>query len=514
MNETPDASAFAAAPDDTDQQTPQGEMTSQPDTPAHEGDAPAERITTSTKLVRMAEAAYTFGIDDRGEPYAARRDHAPHLAYMLRDGKLGLRQHLAREFYDLEGRAASQSALADAMAVLHGKALLEPPRELHLRVADHDGSIWIDLGNAEGDVVEVTPSRVDMHKSAPVMFKRTEVGLPMAAPEPGGNIFDLFAFLNVQRIDQAPLLAALVAAFIPDMQHPIVTFTGEQGTGKTTAASLLMSLIDPSAAPTRKPPRGPEEFVNQMHGTWVVAFDNLSTVPIWLSDSLCRAVTGEGDVRRQLHTDSGQIVFSFKRPIMLTGIDFAGIRGDLADRLLLVELRRIPDTERLSESDLKRRWEAARPKLLGALLNLVAQVRQLLPKLQLTEMTRLADFVRVLTAVDQILDTKGLAHYRSQSAVLAADSLSTSPVAERIQAVREDFLGTGAELLARLAPDDPDERLPKGWPANARAVTSALVRDAPSLRKNGWRIDDRGLNRTGTKVWHILPPDATCMHGL
>src|SRR5215471_21602661 len=32
---------------------------------------------------------------------------------------------------------------------------------------------------------------------------------------------------------------------------------------------------------------------------------NVSAVPDWLSDTLCRAVTGDGDVGRQLYTDAG-----------------------------------------------------------------------------------------------------------------------------------------------------------------------------------------------------------------
>jgi hypothetical protein len=46
--------------------------------------------------------------------------------------------------------------------------------------------------------------------------------------------------------------------------------------------------------------------------------DNLSTVPDWLSDSICRAVTGDGDVRRKLYTDGEHAVFSFRRAVAIT----------------------------------------------------------------------------------------------------------------------------------------------------------------------------------------------------
>lgn len=509
MNQPPDASAFDAAPDDTDQAHPDSGHGDQ-----QTENQPADRVTANTKLVRMAESGYRFGISDTGEPFASLVDGAQHLAFPLRGGRLGLREQLAYDYYRAEGKAASQSALSDALAVLTGKARGESETELHIRTAKHGDSIWIDRNTAAGDVIEVTPERINLRQSAPVMFKRTQVGKELPVPEQGGNVLELFTFLNVQPIDQAPLLAALVAAFIPEIQHPIVTFTGEQGTGKTTAAKLLVSLTDPSAAPTRKPPRDGEALVNTMQSSWVVAFDNLSTVPLWLSDALCRAVTGEADVRRQMYTDSDSVVFRFMKPMMLTGIDFAGLRGDLAERLLMVELHRIEDTRRRSETALQQEWEAARPRLFGSLLELTAQVLRILPELQLRELGRLADYGRILAAVDKVLGTDGLTRYRSQSAELAADSLSSSPVSERLLAIQPDFFGTSAQLLTELAPADPDERLPKGWPANGRAVTSALTRDAPSLRKNGWRVDDRGLNRDGTKVWHILAPDRHCSHGV
>jgi hypothetical protein len=64
-------------------------------------------------------------------------------------------------------------------------------------------------------------------------------------------------------------------------------------------------------------------------GLLVVALDNLDVVPAWLSDALCRAVTGEAVVRRALYTDSGLSVIAFRRLVILTAIDAGAMRGDL-----------------------------------------------------------------------------------------------------------------------------------------------------------------------------------------
>lgn len=56
----------------------------------------------------------------------------------------------------------------------------------------------------------------------------------------------------------------------------------------------------PSPVPLRQSPRDADSWVTAAAGSWVVALDNLSAIPPWLSDSLCRAATGDGNVKRAL----------------------------------------------------------------------------------------------------------------------------------------------------------------------------------------------------------------------
>ena len=65
----------------------------------------------------------------------------------------------------------------------------------------------------------------------------------------------------------------------------------------------------------------------------VVALDNVSTVPEWLSDALCRAVTGDGLTSRALYSDADVSVLTFRRVLAMTSIDAGALRGDLGERL-------------------------------------------------------------------------------------------------------------------------------------------------------------------------------------
>ena len=165
---------------------------------------------------------------------------------------------------------------------------------------------------------------------------------------------------------------------------------------KPLALTTLVSLIDPSPAPARENPRDAESWITQAQGSWLVGLDNLSTVPDWLSDAMCRAVTGDGDVRRRLYTDGELVVFSFRRVLAVTSIDLGALRGDLADRMLPVSLHTIDTKARKRESEGKADWQREHPRALGALLDLAADVFAALPSIKLAELPRMADFAEVL----------------------------------------------------------------------------------------------------------------------
>ena len=120
----------------------------------------------------------------------------------------------------------------------------------------------------------------------------------------------------------------------------------------------------------------------------------------------------------------------------------------------------------------------------------------------------MADFAKVLAAVDDVLGTNGLDRYRERSKQVAADTLDEPFVAELIERKLSFTDKTSAEILSVLTPAAPDWKPPKEWPKNARAVTGQLTRHAPALRAQGWFIeDDAGRNHRNRVQWTIRPPE-------
>ncbi|MEX0426892.1 hypothetical protein AB3X52_04600 [Nocardioides sp. DS6] len=465
----------------------------------------------------LAEERYDFGCTEDGHPYAVPRPDGPvlnvgHVVRLLRGGQVSLRTELAAAYRADTGKVPGQQALTDALSVIEGMAHEAEPRPVAIRVAaDEYGTRWLDLGDKDGRVVVLKEAGgwEVLHNTDGTMFRRTKLTGALPVPLRGGQLDRLWSVLNVAAADRPLVLGWLVAAIIcPDIPHPVLALFGEQGTGKSSACRRLVSLVDPSPVPLRKPPKEPESWVTAALGSWVVGLDNLSAVPDWLSDSLCRAVTGDGDVRRQLYTDDGLAVFAFRRAVILNGIDVGALRGDLADRTLTVNLDVIPERDRLPESELDEAWELAYPLILGALLDQCCAVLLRLPSVRLGTSPRMADFARILAALDQINGSDGLARYLGQARSLAEDTIDAdSFLAALRKTVTREFTGTSADLLAHVEHRLGGEgwRAPKDWPSS-RTVTALLRRNAPGLRRLGWTVETQPRSRdSGVLRWHLRP---------
>lgn len=466
---------------------------------------PVERRSVAAQLVDLARAHYQLGITDADEAFGVTADR-PHIALPLRGGKTGLRAELARRFFADTNTVASQQALADAGMVLEGYAAQEQPRRVFLRVGEHQGAVYIDTGDTEGTVIRIAGGQWETVPVAPVLFRRTRLTGELPVPIRGKGGPRLWEFIGIAPEDRPILLAVLVAALVQvDVPHVVLHLAAEQGSAKSTTTRNLVDLIDPSSVPLRQPPRDPATWVTAASASWVVGLDNLAgDIDGWFSESLCRASTGDGDVRRALYTDSDVSVTSFRRCVIGNGIDVTPVKGDLAERFVTVKLPRI--THRRTESEYDAAWREARPEIFAALLDLAAKVHNLLPTIVVDDLPRMADFAKVLAAVDQVMKTKGLARYREQARTSARDSLDVPFIRELIAGNHSFTDVSSAELLDSLTPSSPDWRPMKGWPRNARAVTGLLTRHAPAMRAQGWQVDnDDGRNHLNRTLWTIGP---------
>ncbi|MGV4889254.1 ATP-binding protein [Streptomyces viridosporus] len=458
------------------------------DEPESKGRGPSQ----ASQLAALARDRYDLFMSEDGRPYAVAKD-GPMTVFALR-GKAGLRSRLSREYTDANGGSVpSQSALADAMTVLEGVAAEAEPRQLHLRVARHEDRIVVDLATPEGRCVTIGPDGWQREPTSPVLFRRSGAMKPL--PEPireGDGLAKLRDLLNTDEEGFHLLVAWLVAAFIPDLPHPILTFRGEQGTGKSYAAKMVIGLVDPSGAPKRTAPRDIKAWATQAFNSWALCLDNVSIIPDWLSDALCRAVTGDGIVDRALYTDDDVVVLEFRRVLAMTTIDAGALAGDLAERLVTIELHTIPDAKRREEGEMDQAYADAHASILASLFDLLAKVLKVLPDVVLTERPRMADFARILAAVDQVQGWDTVGSYKASARDAVADVLDGEPFAQAVVALVDGAGPEGLSLTTQQILDmvTAPDKLPKKWPKDSTRAGGQLKRLAPALRTIGIEVDD------------------------
>lgn len=354
----------------------------------------------------------------------------------------------------------------------------------------HGRDVVLDLGTTTGEVAVITPLGWSVTTKSPVLFRRTELTGALPVPVGGGDLKVLRRLVNVSDETWPLLVAWLAMAMLPNLPHPILLFRGEQGAGKSTAAKQVGSIVDPSPVPLRTAPGDIEAWAVAAAGSYVVPVDNVTTIQPWLSDALCRAVTGDGLVKRRLYSDAGLVVLAIRRVVILTSIDAGALRGDLADRLLPVDLERLAEGNRRLDEELAEGFSMAHPSLLGALCSLVSEVLALLPTVRLATMPRMADAARVMAAVDMVMGTDSLGTYLALGKRVAAEVVEGDPVAAALCALvksKGPWTGTPGELLDEIRP----EHQSRGWPADATRLSGRLRRAAPTLRAVGVNVEQR-----------------------
>lgn len=413
----------------------------------------------------------------------------------------GFRRWLARKFYELEGKPPSAQAMQDTLNMLEAFAQFDGEEyEVYTRLAVKDDVIYLDLVNEDWEAVEITKNGWQVIKNAPVKFCRGHGSRPLPYPVKGGSIEELRRFVNVPDDDAWRLLVAyILGAFIPAGGYPVLVLYGEQGSAKTVTTKVIKELIDPSKPLIRSMPKEDMDLIIAAQGSLLLAFDNVNNLPPWLSDAICRLSTGAGFGTRKLYTNDEEAVFDAKRPSVLNGITDIVSRHDLIDRMIILTLQPIPENMKKKEDIFWEEFNEAKPRILGALLDVVATGLANKDKVSLTCLPRMADFAFWVVACEPALPWKSgefMKSYRAnrKEAIEAAIENNELSAAVMEFAKREgEWIGTARELLDKLS-FLVGEKVSnqKGWPKAANDLTRRLNLAANFLRSSGVEIEHGG----------------------
>lgn len=337
------------------------------------------------------------------------------------------------------GLPLSKGAIDNARAA--GRALASTGgevREVFKRVATIADTTYIDLCDLEWRAVAVNQDGWEIVNNPPVCFERSKDMHPLPLPERGCSISELERYLNVgSQLDLVFCVAWMVMAQRNDKACPLLAFIGPSGTAKSTSQTTLRRLVDPNKGDLRVSPKTNSDVVVTASNNWVVSYENISKLSGDVQDVFCSIVTGGAFSTRELYTTNSEHVAQFQRPIIINGITNFITRPDLMQRAVIIEPPSISKSERRTDYEVRAEFNALRPKLLGAVLDIHVKALALLPEVQSNVeelgwgLPRMASFATMGEAVARAMGFEAgvwFSNYTDRIAEQANDVLDSSPV--------------------------------------------------------------------------------------
>ncbi len=509
----------------------------------------AHAISEPEMIVKIAtDVSKEFFNDQYESPYAALMINGR--VEILCMNKKRFKSFLGGTFYEETETVPKPESITSAINVLKYKAEFKGgKRTLYERVAnDGNDTILYDLTNPKWEVIKAIPSDWTIESNPPIVFRRHNNEQPQVYPEKKyrTGVFDEFMdLLNIKGDDNKLLMKCyIVTLFIPGIQKPILMLHGEQGAAKSTLQEIIKALVDPRAVATLSFPNKPEEMVQQLSHNYIAYYDNISQIREWISNILCRAVTGSGFSKRQLYTDD-DIIYNYKRAIGFNGINLAATKADLLDRGLIISLDRLTEQQQRNISEIWKRFHEIKPKVLGYIFDVLVKVLDMNKNnpVKLGKLPRMAEFAINGETVSRCMGNKDgmfTDAFKNNRKLQATQILETSPVSMILNEFMEETIedkkrgydtidirkhmvleetdkyvwsGPAAELLTQLSIRALNMGVSiksKLWPGAPHILSRRLAEVRATLREIGIEIEflkDVGINKTRQiKVSKVASP--------
>ncbi|HEX3809509.1 MAG TPA: hypothetical protein VHW02_07380 [Rhizomicrobium sp.] len=377
-----------------------------------------------------------------------------------------------------------------------------------VRFAAADNSVYIDLGDDTRQVVSIDAYgwRILEASECPVRFFRPKGMRALPKPQLGGEISQLKHYMNVDDSSFKLILGWLVGALSPQPPYAILCINSGEGCGKSTITKLLRSLLDPNVAGIRMLQQSERDIMIAAQNSWVLAWDNVSSLRPNISDALCQISTGAGFSVRKLYSDDSECILSVKRPQLLNGIPDFATKPDLLNRMVAIRLD--PIMKRKSETELFQSLDEELPLILGALYQAVSRGLANRKNVRLKALPRMADFALWVEACSESFgwppgEFAELLISRGDDASFTM--LHDDPIASLLARFSDEqqhcWSGTATELLLELRKLDGGT-FDRDLPRTPNHLMRRVRRWEAGLRKLGHNFALDG--RRGTKGERII----------
>lgn len=317
--------------------------------------------------------------------------------------------------------------------------------------------------------------------------------------------------LNVPRRDWTTVLAWMILRIVSPLSAlPILMVQGEPGSGKTTTATRIKELLDPSGSNVSIMPREAERLADVLYPRSVCLFDNITGVTQAQSDILAIAATGGAHEKRKLYSDGDIFIQDISRQVIMTCVDTPVLRADLRSRILFIVSESLKDNYR-STQEMYYEWQEDLPHFRAVMFRLASEVMADMHDNHYTPTARLADFSIVTQAVDSVFKKHGISVPSASSRMveaqeeLARDSIH--PIIEFIiDSLDVEVKGTPSQILSELVSIAKERNHPiNTWGSTGRWMSSRLKENASALEDAGVVVENYQEKTKGRNAYRIVP---------
>jgi hypothetical protein len=470
-----------------------------------------QRLPTSDQTLALlyhARAATPFFSQD-GQPCASVPSSVDSRRVLpLRSADF--RDWLTANYYSEFETTPSSLALRAVLRTLEARAQSSgwPAQKVDHRVSFEGdpfvpSKIFLDMANAAGEILEITPQGWTLTDNLHQSFRRSPGMLSLPNPQPliPDPLPALAALFKLSPAAQTLALFWIASALRPTGPYPILVLRGPAASGKSVLARALRSMIDPSAAPLRRLPDSDRELLRHALHNWILVFDHVHRIPIKISEALCAISSGEAIETVQPDYRDNALA-EIARPIILiapldeTQSPWTPTRS-LSSRSLTIDLAPLaaPRPEAAVWSD----FELLRAPALAALADAISSALHHVRDVDVGHTTRFSDCVAWAAAAAPVLGLDPTAVARAVSDP-ESQWLGADPLRDTLYTLlrpNPNWSGDTSTLLTQLRALAPLAALP----STPKGLSQSLARiPGIAVSRNGGVLT---ISRTAHRILPI-----------
>ena len=455
-------------------------------------------------FVDLAEMSGDFFVADNGRVYAnLKREDGRKITVDIegKEFKIFLRNAMRKNLKMKTVKADSWREMLDYLYILANEKTSK--KTIYNRIGKKDEAILYDLCSDEYKSIQVTAEGWNIINTPTSVFHRDDNDMEQTKPiydEKFDFLGTIMRFFNFNSIQDGKLFAIwLISAFIPEIAHPLLVFTGAHASGKSSACTMIQELVSPRRIDRMTFPKKIDDLVVSLSNHCINIFDNCSARRISedISDILCQSVSGGVYIKRKLYSDLDTVTVPLKGMVVMNGCDSLVERPDLLSRVLQFNFTSIEGERLETDQNLMEEFRKIKPKILGFIFEVLSVYLECKDDvtvenyvIRMTEFQQVAEVINSIAFADEEREevTCLLENNKNEMTIQLLEENPVAVLIINFMKNRKEWSGSVTELYDRLdtmALREGIERNNRLYPKHAASLSMRLNSISSSLRLAG-----------------------------